>query len=168
MIIHKFGCFQIYIKTYLINKRTLHNNLSLHWTRMFPWQRVADLNHIYGNLPWSRFCNFFQELLHICYCGKVSQRIELAHRIQMQFCCKWSIVWFWIMPSAVSSGHCPPLHQIYIVYDQTKLHHWAVCLKGNTLYIIRTGQVYLNKQFFFTWTKHHYCSGGTMSRMCTE
>ena len=44
------------------------------------------------------------------------------------------------MPSAVSSGHCPPLHQIYIVYDQTKLHHWAVCLKGNTLYIIRTGR----------------------------
>ena len=51
------------------------------------------------------------------------------------------------MPSAVSSGHCPPLHQIYIVYDQTKLHHWAICLKGNTL--IRTGRVYLIKDFFY-------------------
>ena len=24
------------------------------------------------------------------------------------------------------------VHQIDIFYDQTKLHHWAVCLKGNT------------------------------------
>ena len=54
-----------------------------------------------------------------------------------------------MMPSAQSSGHCPPPHQIDIFYDQTKLHHWAICLKGNTLYIIRTGRVYLNKDFFY-------------------
>ena len=35
-----------------------------------------------------------------------------------------------------------------VKHDQTKLHHWAVCPKGNTLYIIPTGFIQ-TKNFFY-------------------